>query len=113
MKVRDDGHGLNIARIGALALKKNLVPSLDHLSTREIANLVFQPGFSTKNLVTDTSGRGVGLDAIKAFNRSQGGDVFIEIVRPINDEEKIYSIEVVVRIDNRFIEYLSQDRLAG
>ena len=49
-------------------------------SATEIANLIFSSGFSTADEVTDVSGRGVGMDAVKGFLKERGGDIFIEVL---------------------------------
>ncbi len=65
IEVSDDGKGLNRERILAKAIERNLVsPGLD-LSDEEIYQLIFLPGFSTAEQVTNLSGRGVGMDVVK------------------------------------------------
>ncbi|HEY6010080.1 MAG TPA: chemotaxis protein CheW, partial [Nitrospirota bacterium] len=63
--VRDDGGGMNAERIRSKAIEKGLVKHDQQLSEDEIYGLVFQPGFSTVEQVSETSGRGVGLDVVK------------------------------------------------
>jgi len=63
--VQDDGGGLNRERILAKALERGLVEAGQHLSDADIYALIFEPGFSTAEKVTNLSGRGVGLDVVK------------------------------------------------
>jgi two-component system chemotaxis sensor kinase CheA len=63
--VQDDGGGLKRDRILAKARERGLVDASQHLSDGEIYNLIFEPGFSTAEVVTNLSGRGVGLDVVK------------------------------------------------
>jgi two-component system chemotaxis sensor kinase CheA len=63
--VEDDGGGLKKDRILAKAIERGLVEAGHHLSDSEIYGLVFEPGFSTAEKVTNLSGRGVGLDVVK------------------------------------------------
>jgi two-component system chemotaxis sensor kinase CheA len=63
--IRDDGGGMNAERIRKKAVEKGLVTHDQKLSEDEIFCLVFQPGFSTVEQVSETSGRGVGLDVVK------------------------------------------------
>ena len=63
--VEDDGGGLKKERILAKAIERGLVDAGHHLSDSEIYALVFEPGFSTAEKVTNLSGRGVGLDVVK------------------------------------------------
>lgn len=66
IEVEDDGRGLNRDKILSKAIGKGLVAGDgSHLSDKEIYNLIFQPGFSTADKVTDVSGRGVGMDVVK------------------------------------------------
>ena len=63
--VEDDGGGLKRDRILAKAIERGLVEVGHHLSDSEIFNLIFEPGFSTAEKITNLSGRGVGLDVVK------------------------------------------------
>jgi two-component system chemotaxis sensor kinase CheA len=78
--VRDDGAGLNRARILEKAVSKGLVPAEAELSDTEIDNLLFMPGFSTAETVSNLSGRGVGLDVVKNAVTALGGRVSITSV---------------------------------
>lgn len=64
VELQDDGRGLDRDKILQKALSKGLIES-DNLSDSEIYNLIFAPGFSTADKVTDLSGRGVGMDVVK------------------------------------------------
>jgi two-component system chemotaxis sensor kinase CheA len=63
--VQDDGGGLQRDRILAKAMERGLVESGHHLSDADVYSLIFEPGFSTAEKVTNLSGRGVGLDVVK------------------------------------------------
>ena len=63
--VQDDGGGLNRERVLAKALERGLVEPGQHLSDSDIYALIFEPGFSTAEKVTNLSGRGVGMDVVK------------------------------------------------
>jgi two-component system chemotaxis sensor kinase CheA len=65
--VSDDGSGLNLPAIRASAVRKGLVKPADvqNLSDDEVANLIFNSGLSTSQIITDISGRGVGLDVVR------------------------------------------------
>jgi two-component system chemotaxis sensor kinase CheA len=75
IEVRDDGRGLSHERIFAKALERGLVSPSSKLSPEEIAELIFLPGFSTAESVSDLSGRGVGMDVVRNNVRSLGGSV--------------------------------------
>lgn len=78
IEVSDDGRGLNPARILAKAVEKNLVAKDAQLSDAEIHALIFLPGFSTAEKVTNLSGRGVGMDVVKRSIEALRGEVEIE-----------------------------------
>jgi two-component system chemotaxis sensor kinase CheA len=83
VEVRDDGKGLDRAVILAKAREKGLIgessDSSDRaLSDREVFNMIFEPGFSTAQVVTDVSGRGVGMDVVKKNIESLRGQVEIK-----------------------------------
>lgn len=65
IEIHDDGKGLDRKAIIAKAIERGLIRDGEALSDREVYNLVFQPGFSTAKVVTDVSGRGVGMDVVK------------------------------------------------
>jgi len=73
--ISDDGRGLNTQRILEKALEKGLVTSDQNLTDDEINHLVFAPGFSTADEVSDLSGRGVGMDVVRRNIESLGGHV--------------------------------------
>lgn len=65
IEVSDDGGGLNRDKILAKAIERGLVQAGDNLSDQEIYALIFEPGFSTADQVSNLSGRGVGMDVVK------------------------------------------------
>jgi two-component system chemotaxis sensor kinase CheA len=77
IEVMDDGGGLNRQRILDKARERNL-PVSDSMSDHEVWQLIFAPGFSTAEVVTDVSGRGVGMDVVKRNIESLGGRVELE-----------------------------------
>ncbi|MDQ7096242.1 chemotaxis protein CheA [Desulfosporosinus sp. PR] len=75
--ITDDGAGLDLDKIRKIAVERGLIGEREELSEREIANLIFLPGFSTADKVTDISGRGVGMDVVKKALNNLGGMVDI------------------------------------
>jgi two-component system chemotaxis sensor kinase CheA len=65
VEVKDDGRGLDPDKILAAGRRLGIVAEEHHLSEQEALQLIFQPGFTTTKEVTDVSGRGVGMDAVK------------------------------------------------
>lgn len=77
IEVTDDGAGLNRERILAKAASQGLTVS-ENMSDDEVAMLIFAPGFSTAEQVTDVSGRGVGMDVVKRNIQEMGGHVEVQ-----------------------------------
>lgn len=71
--VSDNGAGLDIKKIYHKALEKGLISEKEEMSEKDIANLIFLPGFSTADKITDISGRGVGMDVVKKALNGLGG----------------------------------------
>jgi len=65
IEVRDDGRGINKQKVYQKALERGLVKVEDELSEAQIYGLIMQPGFSTADVISDISGRGVGLDVVR------------------------------------------------
>ncbi len=72
---RDDGAGLNIARIRDKAVAQGLIAPDAQLSDGEAANLIFMPGFSTASEITGLSGRGIGMDVVRSEVNALGGRI--------------------------------------
>ena len=77
IEVGDDGAGLNRQKILAKAREKGLAAS-DQMSDQDVWALIFEPGFSTADQVTDVSGRGVGMDVVRRNIQALGGRIEIE-----------------------------------
>ena len=90
IEVRDDGRGLNREKLIKKAREKG-IDAPDTMSDQEVWGLIFAPGFSTAEQVTDVSGRGVGMDVVKKNITSLGGTVEI-------DSAEGYGMKVSVRL---------------
>jgi two-component system, chemotaxis family, sensor kinase CheA len=77
IEISDDGAGLNEEKIFNKAVEKELVDASDVLSPDKIHELIFLPGFSTADVVTDISGRGVGMDVVRKNVTSLGGSISV------------------------------------
>ena len=82
--VSDDGQGLNLKHLKEVAMEKNGFSR--QVSDQEIANIIFQSGISTVKKVTDISGRGVGMDAVKTFLEKNQGSINIEFIGDKNKD---------------------------
>ena len=77
IEIRDDGKGLNRDKIVAKAMERGLIGSDEGLSDEEAFHLIFEPGFSTAEVITDISGRGVGMDVVKRTMEELRGKIEI------------------------------------
>lgn len=80
IRIEDNGRGLQVEKIAKKALEKGLVPQaeLEGMSPREIMNLIFLPGFSTADQVSDVSGRGVGMDVVRTNISRMNGSLELD-----------------------------------
>lgn len=78
--IRDDGRGMSVDKIRAKALKKGIVTeeTLSNLSNEQIINFIFEHGFSTSDIITDVSGRGVGMDVVKKNIEELNGMIYVQ-----------------------------------
>jgi two-component system chemotaxis sensor kinase CheA len=77
ISVRDDGRGIDPARVARKAFERGLISAeaVDSMDMARAAELLFHPGFSTAEVTSDISGRGVGMDAVRVAIRGLGGEV--------------------------------------
>jgi two-component system chemotaxis sensor kinase CheA len=75
IQVTDDGKGIDPAIIRKKAIERKVISAQNSLTDQDLINLVFHPGFSTKDQVTEVSGRGVGMDVVKTNIEGLGGEV--------------------------------------
>ncbi len=74
---RDDGQGLDLARVRQKAIERGLIDANQELDDEQTARLVFLSGFSTRDAVSEVSGRGVGLDVVREWAATMNGSVRI------------------------------------
>lgn len=89
IKVSDDGRGLNLGALGKKATSG--------ASDMDIANLLFQSGVSTAEKVSDISGRGVGMDAVRGFLQAQNGDINIEFTAERKGDFRPFSLNIKIK----------------
>jgi two-component system chemotaxis sensor kinase CheA len=77
IEVADDGKGINRPRVRQIAIDRGLISADAQLTDEEVDNLIFLPGFSTANAVSDISGRGVGMDVVRKSVQGLGGRISI------------------------------------
>jgi two-component system, chemotaxis family, sensor kinase CheA len=77
IEISDDGRGINRERVRGIAVSRGLIADDAVLTDEEIDNLIFLPGFSTADAVSDISGRGVGMDVVRRSIQALGGRISI------------------------------------
>lgn len=97
IKLYDDGRGLAVNHIRKKALEKGLICMGDVLTDEELAQLIFQPGFSTAQQVSEVSGRGVGMDAVKAFITAEGGSIELSFLGDV-DPDGFRPFKTIIRL---------------
>ncbi|BBP45415.1 chemotaxis protein CheA [Thiosulfatimonas sediminis] len=78
IQITDDGAGIDPERIASKAIEKGVIEEDHHLTREEIIDLIFHPGFSTADAISDISGRGVGMDVVRRNIKSLGGSVDVK-----------------------------------
>jgi two-component system chemotaxis sensor kinase CheA len=80
IEISDDGRGINRERVRGIAVSRGLIAEDAPLTDDEVDNLIFLPGFSTADAVSDISGRGVGMDVVRRSIQALGGRISIASV---------------------------------
>lgn len=80
IEIGDDGKGMDPAVLRTKAIGKGLIPENSTMSDREAINLIFHPGFSTKEQVSEISGRGVGMDVVRTNIQGMNGTIEIDSI---------------------------------
>ncbi|MCO7226119.1 chemotaxis protein CheA [Pleionea sp. CnH1-48] len=75
IEITDDGAGINAEKVKEKAIERGVIDEKSELTVEQINNLIFEPGFSTADTISDVSGRGVGMDVVKRNINSLGGSV--------------------------------------
>ncbi len=101
LHLRDDGRGLAVATLRRKALEKGLLTEQDQRSPEEVAQLIFAPGFSTAAVVTEVSGRGVGMDAVKDFVQREGGTIELRFLDE-NAQAEFRPFETAISLPGKF-----------
>jgi len=104
ISIQDDGKGIDKEKIIKKALEKKLISSADDISENELFDLIFLPGFSTKEETTEYSGRGVGLDIVKRSIQKIGGKIVVESSKDMGTKFTIKIPLTLAIIDGMLIE---------
>ena len=103
IEITDDGAGIRTDKVLAKAIERGIVPAGAQLPPQEIYSLIFEPGFSTADQVTDLSGRGVGMDVVKRNIARLRGKIEIESTVGSGTSFKIYLPLTLAIIDGLLV----------
>ncbi len=104
IEITDDGRGLNREKIRAKAVANQLIGPDDPLSDEQIQDLIFQPGFSTADKVTDVSGRGVGMDVVRRNIQELNGGIVVKSVEGVGSTFTIRLPLTLAILDGQLIQ---------
>ncbi|MBI9011941.1 MAG: chemotaxis protein CheA [Clostridiales bacterium] len=113
IEVVDDGNGIDPKVIAKKVVSKGLLTEkeVDNMSDKDVLNLLFMPGFSTAETVTDLSGRGVGLDVVKSKIATLGGSV--DILSEVGEGSKfVIRLPLTLAIIQALMVYLDDEKYA-
>ena len=100
--MRDDGRGLALRKLRAKAIASGLISEAEAMTAADVANLIFAPGFSTAQEVTQVSGRGVGMDAVRGFIEAEGGEIAIELSETAAPTDEFAPFRIVIALPAKF-----------
>jgi len=104
----DDGQGIDTERVRAKAIKLGLIDPKKDMTHDEAVNLIFHPGFSTKDQVTDISGRGVGMDVVRNNIQKMSGEIDIKTEKGHGSMFKITVPQTFSIIDGTVVQAANQ-----
>ncbi len=110
IEISDDGAGINRTKVREIAVERGLVSPDAVLSDDETDNLIFLPGFSTASVVSDISGRGVGMDVVKRSIQSLGGRISISS-RPGKGSIFVMSLPLTLAVLDGMVVSLNEQTL--
>jgi len=98
IRYRDDGQGLNLAKIEAQAIVNGLLAAYSGASKLALAELIFHSGFSTATQITEVSGRGEGLNTVKKILATQQGNIELDLLSAVPDKEGFIPFEMMLKL---------------
>lgn len=103
IEIGDDGKGLDADKILAKAVERGIVKSIEDLSEQQIFELIFEPGFSTVETVSNISGRGVGMDVVRRNIKSLGGRIEIVSSKGAGSSFRVYLPLTLAILDGQLV----------
>jgi two-component system chemotaxis sensor kinase CheA len=104
MVMRDDGRGLALQRIRRKAIELGMLDGAATPAAADLARLILEPGFSTADKVTEVSGRGVGMDAVRGFIEAEGGTLELVVKPEVSGDAEYVEFETVISLPRALAE---------
>ncbi|MBQ47823.1 MAG: hypothetical protein CMP10_10225, partial [Zetaproteobacteria bacterium] len=101
--IKDSGRGLNLVKIKEKAESMGVIKTEDNLQPEDISNLIFLSHLSTADKLGHLSGRGVGMEAVKAFIEEAGGHIKINFLKSPNNNQDFAPFEFVITLPNQLV----------
>ena len=102
LQMRDDGKGLAVRHILNKAIEGGLASANQSLTSEQIAEFIFEPGFSTASRITEVSGRGVGMDAVRSFVVREGGSIHLKFVSDADADADFRQFVMCISLPSKF-----------
>jgi len=109
----DDGKGLNLRRLQTLGQERGLLPSHRNVSRDEIADLIFAAGISTAQTLSEISGRGVGMSAVRKYFQDAGGDITVHFEDSPSPREGFAAFRFCITLPHEFFSLPHHSPLSG
>ncbi|HET9240851.1 MAG TPA: ATP-binding protein [Oligoflexus sp.] len=94
LDIQDDGRGLDLAKLRSLGMEKKVLDS--DASAEDVAELIFRGGFSTAQTVTETSGRGVGMEAVRDILSRHEGTIWVRLMGRVDADLRDFSFHIEI-----------------
>jgi two-component system chemotaxis sensor kinase CheA len=111
IELKDDGSGIDTGRVLKKAIEKGLIDEDVELKENEIIDFIFTPGFSTKDVISEVSGRGVGMDVVKSKLSALGGFAEVETSRDVGTTFML-TLPITLAIIKSLIVRVGQEKYA-
>jgi two-component system chemotaxis sensor kinase CheA len=111
IEVQDDGAGISVEKVKKKAVEKGLIDGSDTLDEKKVIDLIFAPGFSTKEVVSEVSGRGVGLDVVREKLSGLGGFTEIDTEKDVGTTF-VMTLPITLAIIKALIVRVGEERFA-
>jgi len=98
IKFKDDGRGLDLVKIRRKAVDVGFIREDQQLTADDVLKLIFKPGLSTSEKVTEVSGRGVGMDAVKNFFEQHKGSIDLALPENFSSQDKTVAVEFIMTL---------------